>query len=94
MQALADPRHALHHRQFGQPVIGQFQERLRIDGRVHRAHFAGDVFKARGIEDFLEGGEVVDDARIEEFLVRAGDGVDDGLSGSEDAHGRSHTARP
>jgi len=53
VQAFADAGHALHHRQFRQPLVGVLEKRLGLERRVHGAHFAGDVLQAFGVEDFL-----------------------------------------
>ena len=55
VQAFADPRHPLHHRQLGQPGLGMPEKALGVERRVHRRHFAGDVVQAFEVEDILEG---------------------------------------
>ncbi len=55
VEAFADPRHALHHRQLGKPRLGMLEKPLGVERRVHRRHFAGDVLQAFDVEDFLEG---------------------------------------
>jgi hypothetical protein len=55
MQALTDPRHALHHRQLAQTGLGVLEKTLGVERRVHRRHLGGDVLQAFDVEDFFEG---------------------------------------
>ncbi|MNF99784.1 hypothetical protein D3C84_826990 [compost metagenome] len=56
MQRFADPGHALHDRQLGQSVVGQFEEGFGVEVGVDRGHLGGNVLEALGVEDFLQGG--------------------------------------